>query len=230
RCSSMVWSPRPRRRSPTATSSRFCHPLPVAEPVVDPDGAPEGAPAASPEVASAWWPPLVALACAAVLALAAYAGSPTLGGAVLLVSALLVWGWPVLLDLPAPRGTVAALGLAALMGDGAVVLTTSEPLLQWLALAVAGGVLTTFAHQLLRTDGRPRLVESLSGEVMAVALLACAAALVALPRTKGGADTVLALGAAAGAAAIIELLPFPERLLAFPTIVGAAAAGGVAAG
>jgi hypothetical protein len=185
---------------------------------------------AGPQLVSRWWPPLTALACAAVLALAAYAGAPALAAAVLLLSALLIWGWPLLLDLPAPRGTLAALGLAALMCDGAVVLTTDEPLLDWLALAVAGGVLTAFVHQLIRTDGRPRLVESLSGEVMGVALLACAAALIALPRTKGGADAVLALCVAAAATAVVELLPFPERLLAFPSAVAAAAAGGVAAG
>jgi hypothetical protein len=184
----------------------------------------------APRVTPRWWPPLTALACAAVLALAAYAGSSALGGAELLVCALLVWGWPRLLDLPAPRGTVLTLALAAVGCDAAVVLTTTEPLLDWLALAGAGSVLLAFGHQLARTDGRPRLVESVSGEVMGVALLVCATALVALPRTAAGADAVLALSAAAGAVAIIELLPFPERLFALPTIVGAAAAGGVAAG
>jgi hypothetical protein len=189
-----------------------------------------GAEPAGPVLVSRWWPPLTAVAMAAVLALAAYAGTEPLGAAVLLLSALLIWGWPLLLDLPAPRGTMAALGAAAVMCDVAVVLTKDEPLLDWLALAAAGGVLTAFVHQLLRTDGRPRLVESLSGEVMGVALLVCAAALIALPRTKGGADAVLALCAAAAAASIVELMPFPERLLAFPTVVAAAAAGGVAAG
>ena len=193
---------------------------PMAEPLL-PD---------PPTVASRWWPPLTALASAALLALAAYAGSVALGAAVLLVSGLLIWGWPVLLDLPAPRGTIATLAVVAVLCDGAVVLTRTDPLLDWLALAAAGGVLLTFGHQLLRTDGRPRLVESLSGEIMGVVLLTCAAALIALPRTPAGADAVLALAAGAAAAAIIELLPFPDRLLAFPSIVAAAAAGGVAAG
>jgi hypothetical protein len=185
---------------------------------------------AAPPVTSRWWPPLTAVASAAVLALAAYAGSTPLAGAVLLLCALLVWGWPVLLDLPAPRGTLATLGLGAVFCDVAVLLTTTDPLLDWLALAAAGGVLLAFGHQLVRTDGRPRLVESLSGEVLGLALVVCAAALVALPRTNAGADAVLALSAAAAAAAVVELLPFPERLLTFPSIVLSAAAGGVAAG
>ncbi len=165
-----------------------------------------------------------------MLSLAAYAGSPVLAVAVLLVSGMLAWGWPVLLDLPAPRGTLATLLVGAALCDLAVALTTDDPWLEWLPLAAAGAVLAAFAHQLLRTDGRPRLVESLSGEVMAVALFACAAAVIALPRTEAGADAVLALGAAGAATAIVELLPFPERLLVLPSVVAATAAGGVAAG
>ncbi len=188
------------------------------------------APTVPAVVASRWWPGVAVLACALVLALAAYSGSPVLGVAVLLVSGLLAWGWPVLLDLPAPRGTFATLVVAAVLCDGAVVLTTEDPWLEWLPLAAAGAVLLAFGHQLLRTDGRPRLVESLSGEVMGVALIACAAATIALPRTEGGADTVLALSAAAAATAVVELLPFPERLLVLPSVVLATAAGGVAAG
>ena len=86
-------------------------------------------------------------------------------------------------------------------------------------------VLAAFGHQLLRTDGRPRLVESLSGEVMAVALLACATAVVALPRTKAGADAVLALGPPAPhghrrAAAV------PRAPVGASPVVAATAAGG----
>ena len=103
-------------------------------------------------------------------------------------------------------------------------------MLDWLALAAAGGVVVAFLHQLLRRDGRPRLVESLSGEVMAVVLIVCAAALIGLPRTKGGADAVLSLAACAAAAFAVELVPLPERLMAVPLVVGSAAAGGLAAG
>jgi hypothetical protein len=200
---------------------------PASEPASEPDATVGPVPTV---VASRWWPALAVVASAAVLALAAYAGSPALGIAVLLVSGLLAWGWPVLLDLPAPRGTLTTLVVAAVLCDAAVVLTTDDPWLEWLPLAAAGAVLAAFGHQLLRTDGRPRLVESLSGELMGVALITCAAAAIALPRTKGGADTVLALSAAAAAAAVVELLPFPERLLVLPSVVAATAAGGVAAG
>jgi hypothetical protein len=177
-----------------------------------------------------WWPPLTALACAALLGIAAYAGSLALGGAMLVVSAVMIWGWPILLELPAPRGTFAALGFSAVFVMSAVALTREDPLLDWLALAAAGGVVVCFLHQLLRRDGRPRLVESLSGEIMAVALLTCGAALVGLPRTPGGADTVLTLAAAVAAIALVELVPLPERLFTLPATVAATAAGALAAG
>ncbi len=198
----------------------------MTEPVV----AAEPPPVPRPTVASRWWPPLCALACAALLSVAAYAGSVALGAAVLVVGGLLVWGWPTLLDLPAPRSTVAALGGCAVLTVVAVTLTKDDPLLDWLALAAAGGVLLCFVHQLLRRDGRPRLVESLSGEIMALALLTCGAALIALPRTPGGADAVLVLAAAVAALALVDLVPLPERLFTAPAVVGAAGAGALAAG
>jgi hypothetical protein len=188
-------------------------------------------PAAPPApIVDRWWPPLAALACAGLLAISAYAGSLPLAGAMLVVSALLIWGWPVLLDLPAPRGTIAALGVGAVLDMAAVGFTRDDPFLDWLALAAAGGVVACFLHQLLRRDGRPRLVESLSGELMAVALLACGAAVVGLPRTEAGADAVLALSAAAAAVAGVALVPLPERLLTPFALVGSTAAAALAAG
>jgi hypothetical protein len=195
----------------------------MTDPILDPAAPPA-------PVIDRWWPPLAALACAGLLAISAYAGSLPLAGALLVVSALLIWGWPVLLDLPAPRGTIAALGVSAVLAMGAVGFTRDDPFLDWLALAAAGGVVACFLHQLLRRDGRPRLVESLSGELMAVALIACGAATVGLPRTQGGADAVLALSAAVAAVAGVALVPLPERLLTPFVLVGSTAAAALAAG
>src|SRR4051794_32714652 len=185
---------------------------------------------APPRASDRWWPAIAGLACSGLIGVAAYAGSWALAGAVLVVTGLLAWGWPALLELPAPRGTSGALGLSAVLATVSVAATRDDPLLDWLALAAAGGVMVAFLHQLVRRDGRPRLVESLSGEVMAVALIACAAALIGLPRTQGGADAVLSLAACAAAGFAIELVPLPERLMTLPMVVGSAAAGGLAAG
>lgn len=207
---------------------------PVAERSSDP--APESMEAASASVVPArrpadrWWPALTALACAALLAVTAYAGSWALGAAALVVAGVTVWGWPTLLELPAPRSTTVALGVCAVLADVAVAATRDDPLLDWLALAAGGGVVVCFLHQLTRRDGRPRLVESLSGELMAVALIACGAAVVGLPRTKGGADAVLTLAAAVAAVALVQLVPLPERLMMLPAFVASTSAAALAAG
>src|SRR3954454_10119366 len=117
----------------------------MTDPILDPAAGPL-------PVVDRWWPPLSALACAGLLAISAYAGSLPLAGAMLVVSALLVWGWAVLLELPAPRGTIAALGLSAVLAMGAVGFTRDDPFLDWLALAAAGGVVACFLPQLLRRD------------------------------------------------------------------------------
>jgi hypothetical protein len=202
-------------------------PAPVGAPAAVAPGRAVG-PARAP--AERWWPPLATVACGALLAVAAYAGSWLLAAAVLVVLGILAWGWPALLELPAPRGTTAALGLSAVLAVGSVAATEDDPLLDWLALAAAGGVVACFLHQLVRRDGRPRLVESLSGELMAVALVACAAAVIGLPRTKGGADAVLPLAVAVAAVGLVQLVPLPERLRTLPALAGAAAAGALAAG
>jgi hypothetical protein len=204
--------------------------LPVAEPVTEPIPPLLAPTMAPPRAADRWLPSIAGLACAGLIGLAGYAGSWALAGAVLVVTGALAWGWPALLDLPAPRSTSAALGLSAVLATVSVAATRDDPLLDWLALASAGGVMVAFLHQLVRRDGRPRLVESLSGELLAVGLIVCGAALIGLPRTKGGADAVLSLAACAAAAFAIELVPLPERLMAFPLVVGSTAAGGLAAG
>jgi hypothetical protein len=204
--------------------------LPVAEPVTEPIPPLLAPTIAPPRASDRWWPPLTGLACAGLIGVTAYAGTWALAGAVLIVTGVLAWGWPVLLELPSPRSTTTALGVSAVFATVSVAATRDDPLLDWLALAAAGGVLVAFLHQLVRRDGRPRLVESLSGEVMAVALIVCAAALIGLPRTKGGADAVLSLAACAAAAFAVELVPLPERLMTPPLVLGSSAAGGLAAG
>ena len=55
-----------------------------------------------------------------------------------------------------------------------------------------------FLHQLLRRDGRPRLVESVASVITALALVVSGACLVPLPRTAEGAAVMAVAGAALG--------------------------------
>ncbi len=74
-------------------------------------------------------------------------------------------GWPRLLAVPARYGAaivIAGSGLAALIA----VATTGH--MEPLALVMAGGVIGSFVHQMMRSDGRPRLVESVSATTAGV--------------------------------------------------------------
>lgn len=217
---------------------------PSTAPVVDPLVS---RPAITPTGRVQWWTAGVALALAGLLSLSAYAGRMVLVAAVLLAVVVLAWGWAELLDLPSPRGTTALVALGGALAAVAVGLTTSEPLLQWLALALAASVIGEFVHQLARRDSRPRMVESVSGSVAGVVVLASLAAIVALPQSPVGAGGVLVWAMPVGVALCLQVLSLPARitlplgvlvavlsgallggLLGGPTLVSGAVAAGVA--
>ncbi|HKG49989.1 MAG TPA: hypothetical protein VKB14_06090 [Actinomycetales bacterium] len=170
------------------------------------------------------------LVLVALLTAAAYAGRPTLVVAVVLCCAVLAAGWASLLELPSPRGTTTVVALAGVLAAVAVGLTADEPLLEWLAPALAAAVVGEFVHQLGRWDGRPRMVESVCGSVAGVAVLASLASVVALPRSPVGADGVLvwALPVALGVA--LQALPLPGRTAVPLGVLVAALSGGLLGG
>ena len=82
---------------------------------------------------------------------------------------------------------------------------------------LALGVLLAFAHELLRRDGRPRLVESVTGTFTGQAVVVLGAGWVFLPMT---ADGVGAVAVAGGAAIVARYLPSTRAagLLGEPSI------------
>jgi hypothetical protein len=66
-------------------------------------------------------------------------------------------------------------------------------------------VIAALVHQLLRRDGRPRLVESVTSVVLGLALVSCGALLVPLVHTEPGAWLVAVTMAAAGASSVTEV-------------------------
>lgn len=158
------------------------------------------------------WTTGLSAALVALVVLGSFAGPWLAAAAVALAAGAMAWGWPDLLDLPSPRGTRAVVALGGVGCAVAVAATPDEPRLRWLALAVALGVLAEFVHQLARRDARPRLVESVTGSVMGLALLASLSALVALPATAVTATGVVVWGAGVVAALAAVLLPWPARL------------------
>ncbi|HEX8498087.1 MAG TPA: hypothetical protein VF661_12895 [Actinomycetales bacterium] len=178
-----------------------------------------------------WFTAGATLALAALLCLAAYAGAAVLAAAAVLLVGVLAAGWPALLALPSPRGTTAVVAAGGVLCVLAVGLSTEEPLLQWLAAALAGTVLLEFLHQLARWDGRPRVVESSTGVLTGVLLLASFSALVALPRSPavGAAGVLVALLPPATALAL-QLLPLPARVSAAIGAVAAVLVGALLGG
>ncbi|GAB3592176.1 hypothetical protein GCM10027446_12290 [Angustibacter peucedani] len=148
---------------------------------------------------------------AALVCLGAFAGDVMALAAVVVLALLLAGGWSRLLDLPSPRGTTAVLALSGAASAVAVARADAEPRLEWLALALAGGVVTEFVHQLLRRDGRPRLVESVSGTVAGVVVLGSAASVLALPDSPSTATGVVTWAAPVVAGSLVQLAPLPRR-------------------
>ena len=151
----------------------------------------------------------VASACAA----AAIAGGAYLGAVPLLVVlgvlvVLFAAGWAPLLGLPVPGGTFFVVALSGLGALAAAQVTQTEPWLANLPLVIAMGVLLAFINELLRGDGRERLVESLAGGVSGMVVAVSAAGWISAYKTDGGVSLVVlsaASLAAASAASAVRL-------------------------
>ena len=172
----------------------------------------------------------VATACAA----AAIAGGVFLGewGLLAVLVALVVAfaaGWAPLLGLPAPGGTFFVVLLPGLGALAAVHVTTTEPWLRYLPLVLAMGLLLSFTNELLRGDGRTRLVESLVGGVSGVVVAVSAAGWIAASKVPDGMALVLLCAIALAAASAVSATPLRGVLNSVATLVGAVAASVVVA-
>ncbi len=158
-------------------------------------------------------PAVTTAVLAATVALGALAGPVLLAAALLVTVIVMATGWPTLLGLPTQRGSTTVLAL----GGTAAVLVVSldgiedEPL-RWLTPLLALSVVATFAHQLMRRDMRPRLVESVAGVVSGVVVVELVAGWLAAAGTS--TDLVLVGAAALAPAALVLALPLPQRVTA----------------
>lgn len=172
----------------------------------------------------------VASACAA----AAIAGGAYLGAAALLaVLAVLVIGfaagWAPLLGLPVPGGTFFVVALPGLGALAAAQVTESEPWLANLPLVLAMGVLLAFINELLRGDGRERLVESLVGGVSGMVVAVSAAGWVSAYKTDDGVSLVVLSAVSLAAASAASAIRLRGWLTLVATVVGSVAVAAVVA-
>lgn len=153
-------------------------------------------------VSAMWYWPMVVVAALAVVVLAG--------------------GWPRLIGLPVTVGpgiVIALTGLAAL----AVVTITGA--VDGVAIVVGLAVAAAFVQEMLRRDGRPRLVESVAGTVAGSVVAASAALWPALGDNRPATAVVVTAAAALAAGAACTALPLRGQIVAPLAMVVAAAAG-----
>jgi hypothetical protein len=173
---------------------------------------------------------VASVALAALLTLAGYAGSSVLVAAAALIVVVSAMGWGPLLRLPDPRGTflvIASTGWAAI-GVAWWSVTQARPLATF-AVVLAFAVLAAFAHELLRRDGRPQLVESVTGTLSGQVVAALASGWVLLPGAAPGLGGLIVATVTVGAACLVAGLPLAPRVAGWGSLVVGAVAGVVAA-
>ena len=152
------------------------------------------------------WVTLGVIVLAVLLGATANAGAWALTAMVALAGLVLAWGWAGTLSLPTPRGTVAVVAMGTVALGLAVALPQQPPWLGWVPAALCLSMIVAFGHQLLRRDGRPRVVISVSSVVWALALIASGMLAVPMARTPEGVALILGSLAAVVASSLTDLL------------------------
>ncbi len=136
--------------------------------------------------------------------------------------ALFAVGWPRLVDLPSPRGSTAVIATTGFLAMGAVLVVGSlVPLLAVVALAIVAA----FVHEMARRDGRPHLVESVSGTVLGAVAVASASGWMPLAGSSEAGALIVAATAALGVSALVTGLPLAMQWLTVAGVAGGALAG-----
>ena len=139
-------------------------------------------------------------------------------------------GWPLLVGLPSKPGSGVVVGLGGAGAVAVVYLTIGEPYMRALPLVFAASILLAFVNELLRRDGRTRLVESVSGTVAGTLVAAAAAGWVATVRSPGGAGLVIAGAVALAVGSAASAVTLRGWTGVGAKVGAAAAAGALAAG
>lgn len=170
-----------------------------------------------------WRPPLVGIAAAAALLVGGLADLPWLWVPVIALQLAVVATWHRTADVPAAAsGALVGGGLAAIV-DVVVASTEDAPSLGPIAVVLGAGYLVAVAQQLVRRDGRPRLVDSLATSVALATFAAFGAAWIVLAQLPDGPDIVVVLAGAAAAASAGRLAPGLVGVATAPVLAGAVA-------
>ncbi|WP_018158058.1 hypothetical protein [Demetria terragena] len=175
------------------------------------------------------WCLLATALAGAALAGATFAGEVATAMVLALTGLVAAYGWPRILDLPSPRGVQAVLAFAAVAGAGAALIGDGRDL-RWLAVALAATLVGSFMHQLLRKDGRARLVSTLGGTVLGAGLIASGACFIGARNQDDGA--LLATAALVGVVVLtlVDGLLAPRRGVEWVLPLAAGVSSAISAG
>ncbi|MCR6688939.1 hypothetical protein [Cellulomonas sp.] len=168
---------------------------------------------------------VVTAALAAVVAVAGYLGGLAVTVVAVLLALALALGWPSLTGLPFKPGSSAVIGLGGVGAVLAVHTVAEQPYLRDLPVVFATAILLAFVNELLRRDGRVRMVESVAGTVTGTLLAVAVAGWVAIGRTPGGEPLVVAGALALAIGSAVVALPLHGWLGSIATTLSAGAAG-----
>ena len=173
---------------------------------------------------------VVTAVLAAAVAVAGYFGGLPLSISAAVLAVVFALGWPALAGLPFAVGSATVVALGGVGAVAVVHLTESPPFLRYLPVVFAATILLAFVSELLRRDGRTRLVESVSGTVAGTLVAVAVAGWVAIGKTPGGEHLVVAgaLALALGSAVVaLHLAPWIGALVTAGAAAGAGALGGL---
>ncbi|HET7763426.1 MAG TPA: hypothetical protein VFL46_13760, partial [Phycicoccus sp.] len=187
-----------------------------------------------PELATVPRPIVVVagIAFAALLVLGAVTDPVLLAVVLGATTLVLAWGWPRLLGSSSRFGSTLSIAVAGVLTAVLTAVTTDQPYLRLVPVALAVGLGVMFGHQILRRDGRPRLTESVGVTSFGLALVALGSAWMPLSRTWRATDLAAVALVAVGVSALADLTAPYERVRAWMlplSMVLGAAAGVVAA-
>lgn len=117
---------------------------------------------------------------------------------------VLAWGWPRLVNLPSPRGTSTVLALTAVALTATMVAGDAGDRTRWAGAVVSLGLIASFLHQLMRQDGRPRLVMSLAGTALGLGVLGAGSYLVPAADDVTSHRLLVSVGVAAALGCLID--------------------------
>lgn len=169
------------------------------------------------------------VAVAGVVGDLSVAGHTGLVLAILLVALGVIFalGWPLVAGLPARWHASGVIALGGAAAVAAVWLSNEQAMLNQVPAVFAGVVLAAFIAELLRRDGRDRLVESVAGTVAGALVPVCSVGWLAAERTVAGDAVVVAGAVALAVGSAVSAVPLRGWFRVGAIVAGSTVAGGL---